>query len=149
MKILVDADACPNDIKAILYRAADRTQTNVVLVANQTLAVPKSKYVQFKKVSSGFDVADSMIVALAEPRDLIITADIPLAAEVIEKGASALHPRGEQYSTETIKQKLAMRDFMDTMRSSGIHTGGPAKFTERDKQKFANQLDKYLRQNAA
>ena len=144
MKILVDADACPKEIKSILYRAADRTQTKLVLVANQFLSIPKSKYIEFKKVSTGFDVADSTIVELAEIGDLVITADIPLAAEIIEKGADALHPRGERYSADTIKQKVAMRDFMDTMRSSGLHSGGPSKFSDRDKQNFANQLDRYL-----
>ncbi|MEM7466594.1 MAG: YaiI/YqxD family protein [Pseudomonadota bacterium] len=149
MKILVDADACPKEIKSILFRAADRTETKVVLVANNFLSVPKSKHVEFKKVASGFDVADLTIVELAEAGDLVVTADIPLAAEVIEKGASALHPRGEQYSPETIKQKVAMRDFMETMRSSGLHSGGPAKFSDRDKQNFANQLDRYLRQHGS
>lgn len=144
MKILVDADACPKEIKSILYRAADRTETKLLLVANQFLSIPKSKYIEFKKVSPGFDVADSTIVKLAEIGDLVITADIPLAAEVIEKGANALHPRGEHYSADTIKQKVTMRDFMDTMRSSGLHSGGPSKFSDRDKQNFANQLDRYL-----
>ena len=148
MKILVDADACPKEIKTILYRAADRTETKLVLVANQFLTIPKSKHIEFKKVSAGFDVADSTIVALAEDGDLVITADIPLAAEVIDKGANALHPRGEHFSPETIKQKVAMRDFMDTMRSSGLHTGGPARFSDRDKQNFANQLDGYLRRHS-
>ncbi len=148
MKILVDADACPKEIKTILYRAADRTETKLILVANQFLSIPKSKNIEFKKVSAGFDVADSTIVELAEDGDLVITADIPLAAEVIEKGANALHPRGEPFSPDTIKQKVAMRDFMDTMRSSGLHTGGPSRFSDRDKQNFANKLDGYLRQHS-
>lgn len=147
MKIWVDADACPGMIKEILFRAADRTQIETTLVANQLIHVPPSKYIRALKVGAGFDVADSEIVRLAEPDDLVITADIPLAAEVIEKGAHALNPRGELYSKDTIKSKVTMRDFMDTMRSSGIRTGGPAKISQRDKNQFANQLDTILRQH--
>lgn len=145
MKILVDADACPGIIKEILFRAAERTEIKVILVANQLLRVPPSKFIQSVKVSAGFDVADSEIVRMAERDDLVITADIPLAAEVLDKGARALNPRGELYSPDTIDAKLTMRDFMDTMRSSGIHSGGPAKLSQRDKNLFANQLDSLLR----
>ena len=144
MKILVDADACPKEIKTILYRAADRTETKLVLVANQFLTIPKSKHIEFKKVSAGFDVADSTIVALAEDGDLVITADIPLAAEVIDKGAQALSPRGELYDEENIKERLNMRDFLDTMRSSGFETGGPPAFNQKDRKEFAGHLDRIL-----
>ena len=145
MKIWVDADACPGVIKEILFRAAERTRSETVLVANQLIRVPPSKFISAVKVSAGFDVADSEIVKRAAVGDLVITADIPLAAEVLDKGAHALNPRGERYSPETIKSKVTMRDFMDTMRSSGIQTGGPAKISQRDKTQFANQLDTFLR----
>ncbi len=145
MKIWVDADACPGVIKEILFRAADRTETEVILVANQLIRVPPSKYISALKVSAGFDVADSEIVKRAAAGDLVITADIPLAAEVLDKGAHALNPRGERYSPESIRSKVTMRDFMETMRSSGIQTGGPPKLSQRDKNQFANQLDTFLR----
>ncbi len=146
MAIWVDADACPNVIKEVLYRAADRTQTLVTFVANQFLRVPPSPYLRTLQVPAGFDVADNEIVRRAEPGDLVITADIPLAAEVIEKGAAALNPRGERYSSATIRERLTMRDFMDTMRASGVQTGGPAAMSPRDRQQFANELDSWLRQ---
>lgn len=146
MTIWVDADACPNVIKEVLYRAADRTQTTVTFVANQFLRVPPSPYLRTLQVPAGFDVADNEIVRRAEPGDLVITADIPLAAEVIEKGAAALNPRGERYSPATIRERLTMRDFMDTMRASGVQTGGPAAMSPRDRQQFANELDSWLRQ---
>jgi len=146
MSIWVDADACPNVIKEVLYRAADRTQTTVTFVANQFLRVPPSPYVRTLQVPAGFDVADNEIVRRAEPGDLVITADIPLAAEIIEKGAAALNPRGERYSEATIRERLTMRDFMDTMRASGVQTGGPAAMSPRDRQQFANELDSWLRQ---
>lgn len=146
MSIWVDADACPNVIKEVLYRAADRTQTTVTFVANQFLRVPPSPYLRTLQVPAGFDVADNEIVRRAEPGDLVITADIPLAAEIIEKGAAALNPRGERYSEATIRERLAMRDFMDTMRASGVQTGGPAAMSPRDRQQFANELDSWLRQ---
>ena len=146
MAIWVDADACPNVIKEVLYRAADRTQTLVTFVANQFLRVPPSPYLRTLKVPAGFDVADNEIVRRAEPGDLVITADIPLAAEVMEKGAAALNPRGERYSSATIRERLTMRDFMDTMRASGVQTGGPAAMSPRDRQQFANELDSWLRQ---
>jgi len=146
MAIWVDADACPNVIKEVLYRAADRTATTVTFVANQFLRVPSSPYLRTLQVPAGFDVADNEIVRRAQPGDLVITADIPLAAEVIEKGAAALNPRGERYSPATIRERLAMRDFMDTLRASGVQTGGPAAMNPRDRQQFANELDSWLRQ---
>lgn len=146
MSIWVDADACPNVIKEVLYRAADRTATTVTFVANQFLRVPPSPYLRTLQVPAGFDVADNEIVKRVEPGDLVITADIPLAAEVIEKGAAALNPRGERYSPATIRERLTMRDFMDTLRSSGVQTSGPAAMSPRDRQQFANELDSWLRQ---
>ena len=144
MTIWVDADACPNVIKEVLFRAADRTQTQVTLVANQYLRVPPSRFIRAIVVPKGFDVADNEIVRLCEPGDLVITADIPLAAEVLEKGAAALNPRGERYSNATIRERLTMRDFMDTMRASGVQTGGPSTLSQRDRQQFAAELDKWL-----
>ena len=144
MTIWVDADACPNVIKEVLYRAADRTQIELVLVANQDLRVPPSRFIRAMVVPKGFDVADNEIVRLCQPGDLVITADIPLAAEVLEKGGAALNPRGERYSDATIRERLTLRDFMDTMRSSGIQTGGPSALSQRDRQQFAAELDKWL-----
>ncbi|PBI80129.1 MULTISPECIES: YaiI/YqxD family protein [Rahnella] len=146
MQIWVDADACPNVIKEVLFRAAERTGMMVTLVANQIIRTPPSKYLRTLRVEAGFDVADNEIVKRTEPGDLVITADIPLAAEVIEKGGVALNPRGERYTTETIKERLNMRDFMDTMRASGVQTGGPPALNQRDRQQFANELDKWLQQ---
>lgn len=146
MVIWVDADACPNVIKEVLYRAADRTKTQVTFVANQSLRVPPSPYLKTLRVPAGFDVADNEIVRRVETGDLVITADIPLAAEVLEKGGAALNPRGERYSPATIREKLTMRDFMDTMRASGVQTGGPAAMSPRDRQQFANALDSWLTQ---
>lgn len=148
MKIWVDADACPVVIKEILYRAAKRTNTEMTLVANQPLSVPPSPLIKTVQVASGFDVADSEIVRRAEVGDLVITADIPLAAEIIEKGAHALNPRGELYTTENIRARLNMRDFMDTLRGSGIQTGGPKEFSQSDRQAFANSLDRLLAKSA-
>ncbi|MEZ9525108.1 YaiI/YqxD family protein [Enterovibrio norvegicus] len=145
--IWVDADACPAVIKEVLFRAADRTQTPVVLVANQGLRTPPSRYISSLQVEKGFDVADDEIVKRVEVGDLVITADIPLAAEVIEKKALALNPRGELYTLENIRQRLNMRDFMDTMRSSGVQMGGPAALNQQDRQKFANELDKFLQRS--
>ncbi|WP_318477313.1 YaiI/YqxD family protein [Photobacterium leiognathi] len=147
MKIWVDADACPNVVKEILFRAADRTKVNVMLVANQYIRVPPSPFIRSTQVEQGFDVADNYIVQQAEAGDLIITADIPLADEVITKGAHALNPRGEMYTKDTIKQRLQMRDFMETMRSSGVQTGGPAPLSQADRQNFANKLDAFLAKN--
>jgi uncharacterized protein YaiI (UPF0178 family) len=149
MKIWVDADACPVVVKDILFRAADRAKIEVTLVANHYLKTPPSKFINFVQVSSGFDVADDEIVKRADPKDLVITADIPLAAEVVEKGCTALNPRGELYTTQNIKQKLNMRDFMDTLRSSGIQTGGVPPISQNDRQAFANNLDKWLAVNQA
>ena len=146
MFIWVDADACPNVIKEVLYRAADRTATTVTFVANQFLRVPPSPYLRTLQVPAGFDVADNEIVRRCQPGDLVITADIPLAAEVMEKGAVALNPRGERYSEATIRERLTMRDFMDTMRASGVQTGGPPALNQRDRQAFANELDKWFQQ---
>ncbi|KNC08481.1 hypothetical protein AC791_07095 [Klebsiella sp. RIT-PI-d] len=148
MAIWVDADACPNVIKEILFRAAERTQTMLTLVANQTLRTPPSRVIRTLRVESGFDVADNEIVRLCAPGDLVITADIPLAADVIEKGAAALNPRGERYTEATIRERLNMRDFMDTMRASGIQTGGPDSLSQRDRQRFAAELDKWLLQRS-
>ena len=147
MKIWVDADACPVVIKEILFRAAERTQIQVVLVANQPIRTPRSRFVKMLQVKSGFDVADDEIVKRVELGDLVITADIPLAAEVIEKGGHALNPRGELYSIDSIKERLNMRDFMDTMRASGINTGGPPALSQSDRQTFANNLDRFLTKN--
>lgn len=144
MKIWVDADACPGVIKDILFRAANRTGTLTTLVANQPLNVPASAFIRTIRVASGFDVADNEIVKQVEAGDLVITADIPLAAEIIEKGGHALNPRGELYTTENIRAKLNMRDFLDTMRASGVNTGGPAAIGQRDRQAFANSLDRFL-----
>ena len=144
MKIWVDADACPGVIKDILFRAANRTGTLTTLVANQQLSVPSSPFIRTIRVASGFDVADNEIVKRVEAGDLVITADIPLAAEVIEKGGHALNPRGELYTTENIRARLNMRDFLDTMRASGVNTGGPSAISQRDRQAFANNLDRFL-----
>jgi len=144
VQIWVDADACPNVIKEILFRVAERARIMVTLLANQPVAVPRQQYVRAVQVSQGFDVADNEIVLRCEPGDLVITADIPLAAEVIAKGGTALNPRGELYTKENVKARLNMRDFMDTMRSSGIHTGGPPALNQRDRQAFANALDRFI-----
>tara|TARA_R110000737_G_scaffold94447_1_gene128126 strand:- start:587 stop:1030 length:444 start_codon:yes stop_codon:yes gene_type:complete len=146
MKIWVDADSCPVVIKEILFRAAERTQTLTTLLANHYLKVPPSKVINFVQVSAGFDVADDEIVKRAQANDLVITADIPLAAEVVEKGCLALNPRGELYTESNIRQRLNMRDFMDTLRSSGIETGGAPPISQSDRQAFANNLDKLLAQ---
>ena len=143
-QIWVDADACPRVIKEILFRAADRVGIALILVANQPLQVPGSRYIRTIQVAAGFDVADNHIVQQAEAGDLVITADIPLAAEVIAKGCLALNPRGDLYTEDNIRQRLTMRDFMDTLRSSGVDTGGPASFSQADRQAFANQLDRFL-----
>ena len=144
MKIWVDADACPVVIKDILFRAAQRKQVETILVANQYIRTPPSKYIRSIQVSAGFDVADDEIVKLLEAGDLVITSDIPLAAEVIEKGAYVLSSRGELLDTENIRQRLNIRDFMDTMRASGEQTGGPPPLNQSDRQNFANHLDRLL-----
>lgn len=144
MQILVDADACPKVIKEILFRAADRRQLQLTLVANKLLHCPPSKYIRAMQVPAGFDVADNKIAQLVEPGDLVITADIPLAAEVIARGGHALNPRGEFYTRDTIRERLTMRNFMDGLRSSGVETGGPPTLSQGDRQAFANQLDRFL-----
>ena len=144
MRIWVDADACPNVIKDILFRAADRTHVTLTLVANQPVRIPPSPYIKALQVPAGFDVADDRIVELTEAGDLVITADIPLAAGVIEKGGHALDPRGETYTKDNIKERLAVRKFMDELRSGGVDTGGPAIFSNADRQAFANKLDRLL-----
>ncbi|MGM0593408.1 MAG: YaiI/YqxD family protein [Pseudomonadota bacterium] len=144
MQIWVDADACPVQIKEILYRAAERAKVKLTLVANQALNVPRSPWISSKQVASGFDVADDYIVESAQAGDIVITADIPLAAEVLKKHAHAINPRGERYSLDSINQILGMRDFMDTLRSSGIHTGGPPPLNQSDRRNFANALDRLL-----
>ena len=148
MRIWVDGDACPVVIKEILFRAADRTGVQLTLVANQPLQTPSSANISTLQVPRGFDVADDEIVKRLQAGDLVITRDIPLAAEVIENGGHALSPRGEMHTTENIGARLNMRDFLDTMRSSGVETGGgPAAFSQRDKQTFANELDRFLTRN--
>jgi uncharacterized protein YaiI (UPF0178 family) len=144
MKIWVDADACPVVIKDILFRAAERTGVYMTLVANQPVRVPASRFIDALQVKSGFDVADNEIVNRLGVGDLVITSDIPLAAEVIEKGGHALNPRGELYSADSIRSRLNMRDFLDTMRASGINTGGPPVLSQSDRKSFANHLDKLL-----
>jgi uncharacterized protein YaiI (UPF0178 family) len=144
MKIWVDADACPAVIREILFRAAERAGVELTMVANQSLRVPTSRFIRTLQVPSGFDVADDEIVRRADTGDLVITADIPLAAEVIAKGAHALNPRGELYSSETIRARLTMRDFMETLRASGVQTGGPPAISRTDRHAFANQLDTLL-----
>lgn len=142
--IWVDADACPKVVRDILFRAAQRTGIELILVANQSIATPPNANIRSLQVAQGFDIADNEIVRRAQPGDLVITADIPLAAEVMEKGAEALNPRGERYTANSIRQRLNMRDFMDTLRSSGVHTGGPPPLGQKERQQFANHLDQYL-----
>jgi len=148
MKIWVDADACPVVIKEILFKAAERTRVPMTLVANQPVRTPPSRLITSLQVASGFDVADDEIVKRMQPGDLVITSDIPLAAEVIEKDGLALSPRGELFSRENIRGKLNIRDFMDTMRASGIDTGGPAALNQGDRKHFANHLDTLLTKHA-
>ena len=143
-RIWVDADACPVAIKEILFRAAERERVPVTLVASQFLRSPPSRFVRAIQVAGGFDVADAEIANRVAPGDLVVTQDIPLAAQVIAKGALAVHPRGELFTPDTIAQRLGMRDFMEELRGAGIDTGGPAAFHPRDKQAFANQLDGWL-----
>ena len=144
MQIWVDADACPSVIKDILFRAAERTRISMTLVANQLLRTPPSRYIKAIQVPAGFDVADNKIAQQVQCGDLVITADIPLAADVIERGGYALNPRGEFYTKDTIKECLSMRNFMDELRGSGVNTGGPSSLTQSDRQAFANQLDRFL-----
>ena len=144
MQIWVDADACPVVIKDILYRVADRLELPVTLVANQGLRVPPSRFIRTVQVPSGADVADQEIVRLLNPGDLVVTGDIPLAADVLKKGGYALNPRGEFYTNDNIAQQLSMRAFMEELRSGGVDTGGPAAFNQGDRQSFANSLDRHL-----
>lgn len=147
-KIWVDADACPAVIKEVLFRAARRTGVALTLVANQALRIPPSPHITLLRVAPGFDVADSEIVQRVSAGDLVITADIPLAAEVLDKGGQALSPRGEWYAAETIRARLGMRDFMETLRASGVHTGGPAALSQGERKAFADQLDRWLARRA-
>lgn len=144
MKIWVDADACPGVIKEILYRAADRAQVQLTLIANRMLRVPPSPWIRALQVPSGFDVADQRIAQEAEAGDLVITTDVPLAAQVIAKGAHVLDPRGELLNASNIQERLAMRNFMEGLRSSGVETGGPTALSAADRQAFANRLDGFL-----
>jgi uncharacterized protein YaiI (UPF0178 family) len=144
MSIWVDADACPRPVKEILFKAAERTGIELTLVANHAMAVPRLPNVRLLQVQGGFDVADQEIARRVAPGDLVITADIPLAADVIARGAQALNPRGELYAADTIRALLTMRDFMDTMRASGVMTGGPPALSQADRQAFAGQLDRWL-----
>ncbi|MCL4200854.1 MAG: YaiI/YqxD family protein [Pirellulaceae bacterium] len=144
MQIWVDADACPGEIKELLYRAAKRTQTKVTLVANQALRTPRSEYIDSLLVPSGMNVADRRIVESVQPGDLVITADIPLAAEVVARGGQALNPRGELYSEANVGERLAVRNLVDELRGGGQITGGPSNFSAKDRQAFANQLDRWL-----
>jgi uncharacterized protein len=144
MQIWVDADACPAVIRDILFRAAERVQVPLTLVANQPLSTPPSLVIRSVRVGSGFDVADNYIAEQVQRGDLVITADIPLAAAVVERGAQALSPRGEPFTVETVRERLSMRDFMTGLRDSGVQTGGPAALSPRDRQAFANQLDRVL-----
>lgn len=144
MQIWVDGDACPNGIKEILFRAAARKKILLTLVANRVVRTPPSTWIRSMRVAAGFNVADKTIVEAMQAGDLVITADIPLAAEVIGSGGHALNPRGELYSKENIEERLAMRNFMDQLRESGVQTGGPAALNQRDRQAFANQLDRFL-----
>ncbi len=144
MRIWVDADACPAAIKQILFRAAERVRVELTLVANKPLRTPPSPYLRSMLVPRGFDVADRRIVELVEPGDVVVTADIPLAADVLAKGAHAINPRGELYTEENIGEAVALRDLADQLRSTGVETGGPPAFGKSDRQAFANQLDRLL-----
>lgn len=144
MKIWIDADACPVVIKEILYKASERRRIETTLVANRALRVPRSVHIKTLQVPQGLDVADNEIVKRLERGDLVITADIPLAAQVIEKGGFALSPRGELFSEDTIQSRLSIRDFMDDLRATGVDTGGPAALNKSDRQMFANKLDMLL-----
>ncbi|MCB1860209.1 MAG: YaiI/YqxD family protein [Gammaproteobacteria bacterium] len=149
MQIWVEADACPNVIKEILFRAAERRRIPLVLVANQPMHTPPSQFISSVRVTAGFDVADNHIVKHVQAGDLAVTADIPLAAAVIERRGYALNPRGEFYSNENIGQRLAMRNLMEELRSSGEQIGGPARLNQRDRMAFANELDRFLTRCAA
>jgi uncharacterized protein len=145
MQIWVDADACPNMIKAIIYKAAERKQIITTFVANQLLSLPRSNYLRLIRVAKGFDQADNAIIELINAGDLVITADIPLANEVLNKQANVITPRGERFDLDTIKQRLIMRDFMETLRASGVQSDGPPAMSVKDRERFANQLQQYIR----
>ena len=144
MHIWVDADACPAVVKEILFRAAERAQLPMTLVANRPLRTPPSRFIRMVQVPRGIDVADNEISRRLEPGDLVITADIPLAADVIARGGHALNPRGEFYTLDNIRERLALRDFLDELRGSGVQTGGPAPLDQTDRKRFADQLDRFL-----
>jgi uncharacterized protein YaiI (UPF0178 family) len=144
MQIWVDADACPKPIKEILFRAAERARVPVTLVANQSVFTPPSRFIRAIRVATRFDAADDKIVALAAAGDLVITADIPLAAAAVEKGALALNPRGELYTQDNIRERLAMRNFMESLREGGVDIGGPASLSNAERQEFAHQLERFL-----
>jgi len=144
MRIWVDADACPGEVKELLYRAANRTKTKVTLVANQPMRTPRSEFIDSLVVPAGMNVADQRIVELVNAGDLVITADIPLAAEVVANGGQALNPRGELYTDANVGKRLADRNLLDELRGGGEITGGPANFNAKDRQAFANQLDRWL-----
>ncbi len=148
LHIWVDADACPNVIKDILYRASARLGVYLTLVANRPLNTPRSEHIRSLVVPGGFDAADDEIVRKISPGDLVITADIPLAAEVLNKGGHALNPRGERYAPESIRERLRIRDMMEQLRDAGVQTGGSAPMSQADRQAFANQLDRFLQQHA-
>jgi uncharacterized protein YaiI (UPF0178 family) len=145
-QVWVDADACPGAVKEILFRAAERARVQVTLVANQWLRTPPSRFIRALQVQGGFDVADSEIVDRVQPGDLVVTQDIPLAARVLDKGGIAVNPRGERYTADNMAERLSMRNFMEELRGAGMQTGGPATFNARDRQAFANQLDRWLAQ---
>ncbi|HEU0290848.1 MAG TPA: YaiI/YqxD family protein [Burkholderiales bacterium] len=144
MHIWVDADACPVVVKEILYRAAERLQLQMTLVANKPLSIPSSRYIRMVQVARGLDVADNEIARRLEPGDLVITADIPLAADIIARGGHALNPRGEYYTSENVREHLSMRDFMEALRGGGVQTGGPQPLDQADRKRFADQLDRFL-----
>ena len=144
MQIWVDADACPVVIREILFRAAERTGVTMTLVANKPVRLPVAQNLRFVQVPAGFDAADKRIVELMVPGDLVITADVPLAAAAIDKGGVALNPRGELYTSENVRERLSVRNFLDELRGSGVNTGGPAALSQRERQMFANQLDRFL-----
>jgi uncharacterized protein YaiI (UPF0178 family) len=148
MKMWVDADACPGVIKEILFRAAERTGVHLTLVANHAIPIPRSHHITFIQVIPGFDVADNEIVKRLDAGDLVITSDIPLAADVIDKGGYALSPRGELYTANNIRARLSMRDFMETLRATGVDTGGPSALSQGERKSFANHLDKILTRHA-
>jgi len=148
-EIWVDADACPGPIKEILFRAAERSQVAVTLIANQWLRTPTSRLIRSLQVQGGFDAADDLIAERAAPGDLVVTQDIPLASRVLAKGAEAVNPRGERYTVDNIAERLSIRDFMEDLRGAGVQTGGPAAFHARDRQAFANQLDSWLSRRRA